>query len=350
MMSDRVGETPVRGVLQRACACGGGGSCAQCGKGELARSATGAEPESVPSTVHESLRAPGRPLDSDVRAEAEGRLGHDLRDVRIHADRTAADAAAAVHASAFTVGHDVVFGAGRFRPGTPDGRRLLLHELTHTVQQGGPGASPGAGLRVGPTGTAAEAEAERVADGAAGPEAAGPRTAPPPAAAAIQRQPDVGKPDMGGINLQIQEDGRVDFTVVGPKVPAVGDPALGLRRRPDGTFEFLFGSSSKAVTPAEVPGILRGALDNSSKQAPGTKAPLKERLPTCHELRRLDGTVRPWIEHRADAMLSGRQPLPRTFYEGLAALCPPAPAEEPLPGPQPAGPESMPVDSDEALA
>ncbi len=189
---------------------------------------------------------------------------------------------------------------------------------------------------MGPTGTAAEAEADRVADSA---------SASPPVAPVIQRQPD-----MGGINLEVREDGRVQFTVVGPKVPAVGNPALGLRRRPDGTIEFLFGSSSKVVTPAEVPGILRGALNDSSRQTPGTKAPLKERMPTCPELRRPDGSVKPWVEHRAEEILSGRQPLPRTFYEGLAAVCPPAPAEEPLPGPQPAGPETMPVDSDEAMA
>jgi peptidoglycan hydrolase-like protein with peptidoglycan-binding domain len=40
-----------------------------------------------------------------------------------------------VNAHAFTVGHDIVFGAARFAPGTHEGRRLIAHELTHVVQQ-----------------------------------------------------------------------------------------------------------------------------------------------------------------------------------------------------------------------
>jgi hypothetical protein len=41
-----------------------------------------------------------------------------------------------VGALAYTVGHDVVFAAGHYGPGTERGRRLLAHELTHVVQQG----------------------------------------------------------------------------------------------------------------------------------------------------------------------------------------------------------------------
>src|SRR5204862_4944517 len=36
---------------------------------------------------------------------------------------------------ASTVGRDIVFGAGRYAPGTEEGRRLPAHELTHTLQQ-----------------------------------------------------------------------------------------------------------------------------------------------------------------------------------------------------------------------
>jgi len=38
---------------------------------------------------------------------------------------------------AYTVGHDVVFGAGQYAPSTGAGQRLLAHELTHVVQQSG---------------------------------------------------------------------------------------------------------------------------------------------------------------------------------------------------------------------
>jgi hypothetical protein len=57
--------------------------------------------------------------------------------VRVHADAEAARSARSVNALAFTVGRDVVFGAGQYAPGTRAGRELLAHELTHVVQQGG---------------------------------------------------------------------------------------------------------------------------------------------------------------------------------------------------------------------
>jgi hypothetical protein len=66
----------------------------------------------------------------------EPRFSRDLGGVRAHIDRTAAAAAAAVGAAAFTVGLHIVFGDGRYQPGTAPGRRLLAHELAHVVQQG----------------------------------------------------------------------------------------------------------------------------------------------------------------------------------------------------------------------
>lgn len=45
--------------------------------------------------------------------------------------------ARAIHARAFTVGHDIVFADGQYQPNTTAGRHLLAHELTHTVQQTG---------------------------------------------------------------------------------------------------------------------------------------------------------------------------------------------------------------------
>jgi len=67
----------------------------------------------------------------------EQRLGHDFSRVRLHDDETAARSALDVSAKAYTVGHDVVFGAGQFAPGTPEGGRLLAHELGHVRQQSG---------------------------------------------------------------------------------------------------------------------------------------------------------------------------------------------------------------------
>jgi hypothetical protein len=89
----------------------------------------------APSIVHEVLRAPGEPLQAGTRAFMEARFGVDFGHVRVHRDGRAADSARAVDALAYTVGHDVVFGAGRYSPGTRGGDRLLAHELTHVVQQ-----------------------------------------------------------------------------------------------------------------------------------------------------------------------------------------------------------------------
>jgi hypothetical protein len=67
----------------------------------------------------------------------EPRLGFDFSQVRVHTDSIAAESARAVHALAYTVGQDIVFGAGRYAPATVEGQRLLAHELAHVVQQGG---------------------------------------------------------------------------------------------------------------------------------------------------------------------------------------------------------------------
>lgn len=69
----------------------------------------------------------------------ESRLGHDFSMVRVHTDEQAAASAQMVGALAYTVGRDIVFGPGRFAPGTSHGQHLLAHELTHVVQQGGVG-------------------------------------------------------------------------------------------------------------------------------------------------------------------------------------------------------------------
>src|SRR5262249_5849094 len=85
--------------------------------------------------VHDALRSPGAPLDDDARDFFEPRFGHDFGRVRVHADARSAESAAAVGARAYTVGRDVVFGAGAYAPETEAGHGLLAHELTHVVQQ-----------------------------------------------------------------------------------------------------------------------------------------------------------------------------------------------------------------------
>ncbi|HET6211052.1 MAG TPA: DUF4157 domain-containing protein, partial [Jatrophihabitans sp.] len=77
---------------------------------------------------------PGRPLDAPVRHRFEQGFGVDLGAVRIHTTGQAAGAARALAATAFTVGSDIAFSAGRYAPGSQAGDRLLAHELAHVVQ------------------------------------------------------------------------------------------------------------------------------------------------------------------------------------------------------------------------
>jgi Domain of unknown function (DUF4157) len=93
----------------------------------------------APTIVNEALRSPSQPLDAATRAYFEPRFGHDFSRVRVHSGGAAAQSARAVNAVAYTVGHDIVFGAGQFTPGTHEGRRLIAHELAHVAQQSGSG-------------------------------------------------------------------------------------------------------------------------------------------------------------------------------------------------------------------
>jgi uncharacterized protein (UPF0254 family) len=93
------------------------------------------EIDTVPPLVQEVLRSPGQPLDPATRAFIEPCFGHDFASVRVHTDAKAAESARAVSALAYTVGHNVVFGANRYAPATRAGRELLAHELAHTIQQ-----------------------------------------------------------------------------------------------------------------------------------------------------------------------------------------------------------------------
>jgi hypothetical protein len=163
--------TLPRTAVLRRCACGGrapgGGECEECRAKRmgLRRSATPtAAPGFAPPLVHDVLRSPGRPLDAGTRAYMEPRFGHSFAAVRIHADARAAESAASVQAHAYTVGRDVVFGAGMYAPDSADGRRLIAHELAHVVQQSAGGsAAPMARLEVGPADAPEEREAERAA-------------------------------------------------------------------------------------------------------------------------------------------------------------------------------------------
>ncbi len=173
------------GILQRKCACGGAsgmsGGCEECGKKQRlglqtklkvnepgdayereadriaeqvlatpAHTGVSATPlhiqrfsgpsngqmDAVPASVNHALASRGRPLEPALRQDMEQRFGHDFSKVRVHTGAVAGQSAHDANANAFTMGRDVVFGAGQYAPGTNGGRRLIAHELTHVVQQG----------------------------------------------------------------------------------------------------------------------------------------------------------------------------------------------------------------------
>ncbi|QZZ18778.1 DUF4157 domain-containing protein [Leptothermofonsia sichuanensis E412] len=151
-------------ILQRQCACGGG--CPRCQNSvqtKLTINEPGDQyeqeadriadevmriPESIIQRRVESrtlpeispsfravLHSSGQPLDTETRAFMEPRFGHSFNHVYIHNNPQAHEMAGILNARAFTVGHDIVFGAGQYTPGTQEGQRLVAHELTHTIQQ-----------------------------------------------------------------------------------------------------------------------------------------------------------------------------------------------------------------------
>ena len=87
-----------------------------------------------PGVVEQVIRSAGHPLDPTTRSFFESRFGRDFGSIRVHTGSEAAESARAINALAYTAGTDIVFARGRYSPHTDEGKRLLAHELTHTVQ------------------------------------------------------------------------------------------------------------------------------------------------------------------------------------------------------------------------
>lgn len=127
-------------TVQRSCApCAAGGApCPKCQDAQMPKvqraAATGTE-RSAPDGLVGAL-GPGRPLDPDTRRFMESRFGTDFGPVRLHTGGAASASAESIQARAYTLGRDIAFASGEYRPGTPEGNRLLAHELTHVIQQG----------------------------------------------------------------------------------------------------------------------------------------------------------------------------------------------------------------------
>jgi Domain of unknown function (DUF4157) len=133
MPNPEIAITPAPAEVSRKCA-----ACGSEEQQKLQEKPAGTADVSArdaPDIVHQVLRSPGEPLDPKTRAFFEPRFGRDFSSVRLHSDALAAESAKHIHALAYTVGNDVVFGSGRYAPKTKAGLALLAHELTHVIQQ-----------------------------------------------------------------------------------------------------------------------------------------------------------------------------------------------------------------------
>jgi hypothetical protein len=117
-------------------------------------------PSEVPPIVYEVLSSPSQPLDPATRQFMGLRFGHDFSKVRVHTDVKAAKSTRVAKALAYTIGSDIVFAMGQYAPGTMLGKRLIAHELTHTIQQGSSISNVQAKLETTNPGDALEQDAE----------------------------------------------------------------------------------------------------------------------------------------------------------------------------------------------
>jgi hypothetical protein len=101
------------------------------------KAAPGGTPKVAPNIESNinSMKGGGQPLSESARSFFEPRFGADFSQVRVHTDEKASKIAGSINAKAFTTGKDIAFNSGQYSPGTSSGKRLLAHELTHTLQQ-----------------------------------------------------------------------------------------------------------------------------------------------------------------------------------------------------------------------
>ena len=107
-------------------------------RSQISREGNGAGGSVGPATAAriQASRGGGQGLSVPLRRFMEPRFGADFSQVRIHTDARAQQLARSLSARAFTTGGDIFFGAGQYQPDTTEGRELIAHELTHTIQQG----------------------------------------------------------------------------------------------------------------------------------------------------------------------------------------------------------------------
>lgn len=131
---------PVTGIIGRSVQ----RKCAHCEEEErkklMRKAESGSSGMSVSSSFVSSLHASkggGSSLPQGTRSFMEHAFSTDFSKVKVHTDSQAAALSEGIHAKAFTYGSDIYFNSNQYSPGSDEGKKLLSHELTHVVQQGG---------------------------------------------------------------------------------------------------------------------------------------------------------------------------------------------------------------------
>ena len=84
----------------------------------------------------QSSKGGGSPMANTTQNQMESGFGANFSKVRIHNDSNAVQMNKELGSQAFANGNDVYFNEGKYNPDSQDGKHLLAHELTHTIQQG----------------------------------------------------------------------------------------------------------------------------------------------------------------------------------------------------------------------
>lgn len=173
----------------------------------------------VPDSVTQTLASPGQALEPALRRQMEPRFGYDFSQVRVHLGDQAERSAHDVNAEAYAVGHDMVFGTGKYAPGTRAGQQLIAHELTHVVQQRGAARSLSRYRSKGPDTIAFDAANETLTD--------------------PKKQPWVESISIHFDKAVVDDGHKADAKAAGQLEP----------RMPTGTLEAKYSSSSSKVLP-----------------------------------------------------------------------------------------------------
>ena len=261
-------------------------------------------------------------LPADLRQSYETGLGADLSGVRVHAGDGVAEE---FGADAVALGGDIHLRADAYQPGMGAGRRLLGHELAHTVQQG---AVPAVATpqRSGSTG-----EMETEADQAADAVERGERL---PIAMATSRAPQFRvreahtREDALGLDLDPE---RARQEVPSPGEPAIEDPterALAQAEaapQPHEPADTASASPAQAEVSAAPANVDDASATTSNASSPPTPAPATHAAPSA--------PARPAPQRAQATPLRGVvvAPPPATPVAQIAAPPPPAPQEHAAP-------------------